>query len=282
MKKKLILRTISLIVLLLCFAGGFLAGDFRFNFLRSRHGGAMHISIDDTILVFEDITKNEAQYDTVFDNYTLGYLKRLHDEYGAIFSMYCWYENDDFDLSMCTNKFRKEFEDNSDWLKFNYHSFNSSQNPGAVDYMVFIEQYDMFRTSMEEIVGDKSWDNYTRLHFFAGSQEMLEHMGKYGTIGFYSADDDRVSYQLSNNAVRFLAENRIYYDDISGIEYKRTDIRLDYFDNPFYELYRFDWTDIGAEIFTHEWLISSPKGNSIWKLEEVCKYSKYYGISFIY
>lgn len=279
---KKISKLIGSIVLLLCIAVSLFAANYRYNLFGTTKHKTIHVSIDDVILVFEDLTKNENEYNSIFDNYTLRYLKKLHDEYNICFSMYCWYEKDGFNLSNATRKFKSEFEDNSDWLKFNYHSYDANQNLSNVDYELFVEQYDAFRDAIQLIVGESSWDSFTRLHLFSGSQDCLNYMYSKGTLGFYCSDDERISYSLSSTEIDRINVGRIYYDDFTGITYKKTDLRLDNLDNPFSILVDFKWSNMNTEIFTHEWLISSPKGSSIWKLKEVCEYSRYYNASFCY
>lgn len=248
-------------------------------FLGNHSGGGIHFSIDDTILIFKDLTEKQDKYSSIFDNYTLGFLKKMHDEYGMSVSMYCWYEdNDGFDLSSCSKKYKQEFENHSDWLKFNFHSFNSDQDLKLVDYSTFVSQFDLFKYSLEEIVGNKSWDSFTRLHLFHGNQDIISYMVSNGINGFYTADDNRTSYGLNDNEMAVINNDRILNN--SGTIYKKTDIRLDNSDNVFYEFYKFKWNDVTTEVFTHEWLLNTPKSKSIFKIEEMCSYSKHYNITF--
>lgn len=84
-----------------------------------------HISIDDTINCFKDITNKENQYKSIFDNTTFAWFRELHDKYGVVISCYVFYEDGDFSLEQCTRKFKQEFIDNSDWLRFGFHSANA-------------------------------------------------------------------------------------------------------------------------------------------------------------
>lgn len=46
-----------------------------------------------------------------FENETFKLLRKMHEKYGTVFSCYTYYENDtsDFNLSMCTDKYKDEF-----------------------------------------------------------------------------------------------------------------------------------------------------------------------------
>lgn len=86
----------------------------------------IHFSVDDVITSFENLTKNEKNYKTAFDEPFFKYIKSLHDEFGVKISLYCFYEKDDFSLSECTDKFSEDFSLSSDWLKFGFHSIKSN------------------------------------------------------------------------------------------------------------------------------------------------------------
>ena len=88
----------------------------------------VHFSIDDTIEIFGDLTQNEENYKTIFDNETLKFLKECNERFGAKFSMYCFGEFNGIDLENCTDKFKKEFEGNSEWLKFGFHALNNTRD----------------------------------------------------------------------------------------------------------------------------------------------------------
>ena len=94
----------------------------RYNsFKNSIADGQIHFSIDDVIDIFLDLTENQHQYNSIFDNSTLDFLRTCHMDYGAKFVLYCFYESENFNLSMVPDKYRSEFLENSDWLNFGFH-----------------------------------------------------------------------------------------------------------------------------------------------------------------
>lgn len=84
----------------------------------------VHFSIDDVNYVLKDITKNQEKYDSLFEHSFFHYLKELHDIYGTICTLYCFYELNDFALNSVTAKYADEFSANYEWLKFGFHSYN--------------------------------------------------------------------------------------------------------------------------------------------------------------
>ena len=79
-----------------------------------------HFSIDDSNSIFEDLTKNNETYRSIFDCEILSFLKKLHDTFGITVSFYLFYSWDTtdtnrFNLSESTGAFKEEFEKNSNW-----------------------------------------------------------------------------------------------------------------------------------------------------------------------
>lgn len=272
------------IVVLIIFAAAGLSVFYNYNLFNSfgyDDERRIHISIDDTIELFQDLTKNEESYTSIFDNYELKYCKKLHDEYGMEFSFYCFYKTTDFTLASATTKFKNEFEENSSWLKFNYNAYDDKQDLNEVEFEVFKEEYDTFLNDIKNIVGEKSLDAFTRLRFFHGTKEICEYMKSNGTLGFYAADDNRASYYLSDNFNNEL-KNKDYIKDMDNdLFFVHTDLRLDNESNVFFDLFKLrDSSSI--EIFTHEWLINKSDAPSVFKLSEVARNIKTYGGSYTY
>ncbi|MBR1970591.1 MAG: hypothetical protein IKA17_09585 [Clostridia bacterium] len=82
--------------------------------------------IDDTIWVLRDITRQNPK--TLFDNPFMNMLKTAHDKYGLKTQLNLFYRtdyfygNDEFSLADVTDKYKAEFEENSDWLKMAFHA----------------------------------------------------------------------------------------------------------------------------------------------------------------
>ena len=86
----------------------------------------IHFSVDDSIEIFRYLTENKCR--SIFENPVLRYFKELSDEYNFVVSMYCFYEKDGFNLSMCSDKYKEEFAKNAFWLKFGFHALNDKAN----------------------------------------------------------------------------------------------------------------------------------------------------------
>ena len=82
--------------------------------------------IDDVIWVFRDLTRQNPE--SLFDHPFLAHLKEAHAQYGLKVQLNLFYQtdryygNDEFNLSEMTDRYKQEWTDNADWLKFGFHS----------------------------------------------------------------------------------------------------------------------------------------------------------------
>lgn len=241
----------------------------------------MHISLDDFISAFEDISKNENKYNSIFDNNTFSYLKMLNDKYGAVISCYTYYESDDkkFNLSQCTDKFAEEFEENSDWLKFGFHTYKGSKNYEKTSSEESKSDYDKVLFELLRITSsEKCIDTVVRLQNFVGNEESIQAMmnTENGIKGVLGADDKRRSYYLDDEKNSYLYKYD-YYED-NNLEFFRTDLRMELIDDIDKSLTELNSNENLSEkkdiliVFTHEWQLSNEEIKE--KLEKCCEFAK--------
>ena len=80
--------------------------------------------IDDHIFLFTDLAKQRPK--SAFDHFYLKGLKDIHDKYGFKCTLNCFYHNahEEFLLKDMPDIWKSEFQANSDWLKFSFHSYS--------------------------------------------------------------------------------------------------------------------------------------------------------------
>ena len=80
--------------------------------------------IDDHIFVFTDLAKERPRH--AFDHFYLARLKAIHDKYGFGVTLNCFFHNahHEFLLKDMPDTWKSEFRDNSDWLRFSFHSYS--------------------------------------------------------------------------------------------------------------------------------------------------------------
>lgn len=202
----------------------------------------IHFSFDDIIYSLQDLTKNENRYESIFDCPFFAFLKQLHDDAGAVFSLYCFSErtiaNPDnknqkevWSLSQVTSKFSKDFKNNSHWLRFGLHlNPEGKKNYASTSAETARNDYESFVKEILRITGSKNCiDRCVRLHNFAGNRESIKAMKncRYGIQKLLGADDTRNSYYLDSLQSAQLYQEGAYTDNNLGIQFYRTERRLE-------------------------------------------------------
>jgi hypothetical protein len=77
-------------------------------------------TIDDNIRFLKEIAGKRPG--SMFDHPYLAMLKRLHQKFDLKVQMNMFYRMDGFELSQMCDDYRKEWKENSDWLKMSFHS----------------------------------------------------------------------------------------------------------------------------------------------------------------
>lgn len=228
----------------------------------------MHISFDDVYLCLKDITDKEDIYTSVFENSMLADLKKLHDNYGAVFTLNCFTEANSFDIENLPDKFQAELSGNSDWLKFSFHAQDANAKYTSDDADSIISQYNKFTSAILNAAGTAdSIDRVVRLGYFTGSLENVKALQncEYGIIGILTADDDRETNYYLNSATRNrLASCNKLYDADNDVYMLKSQTRLERIETgrdrreQFAKFHEMEVDGINMlEIFTHEWAYDS-------------------------
>lgn len=198
----------------------------------------LHLSVDDFFMTLKELTERESQYDSIFTHPIFAFFRDMHEKYGAVFHCYCFGEDTEgFSLAEVTRKYRKEFQQNADWLKFGFHGRNTDtvygDNNGTRVINRDVKQaagdYDFIMGNLAEIVGEEVLDLNPRIHYFAGTKECCRawKTAKYGIEGLLAADDERFSYYHNQEQHDRLIADNVLYDADLGLTFRRTNIRLE-------------------------------------------------------
>ncbi len=198
---------------------------------------AMHFSIDDFINTF--LALKEESYQSIFDQPTFAMLHRVHEECGAVFSCYCFYESANGNLEEVPDRYAEEFQENADWLHFGFHSYNTNSNYGSTkfkdgdridDGVIAAKHYNMVIKQLIRITGGgKCIDRFPRIHYYAGTETDCKAWkeAEYGIQGLITAEDDRVCYYHDKAQWAELIEKGFYQEKKLELEFYRTNIRLE-------------------------------------------------------
>lgn len=206
--------------------------------------GKFRLSSDDNILLLQDITKNKDVYKSIFENPYLAVYKRAHDLYGAKVHLNLFYEfiptedfkehTEYFNLTMMTDKFKSEFEENSDWLKLAFHA--KSEYPDMLYKNTTKEEIteDCLKVCREIIrfAGEKSMNSTTTIHWGEVNREgvrALRTLGFKSLTGYLTYDADGtplVAYYLDKEQVKHADTRDFWYDKDEDMMFARIDIVL--------------------------------------------------------
>lgn len=116
--------------------------------------------IDDHSFVFTDLSKERPAH--AFDHFYLKRLKKIHDDYGFKATLNCFFHNDhegNFTLDQMPDIWKSEFADNSDWLKFSFHSKGEFPDRPYIESTAeeFGKDYDDVKREIVRFAGEESF-----------------------------------------------------------------------------------------------------------------------------
>lgn len=208
---------------------------FRFRNAQKK----FRISVDDNIKCFKDIYDNQDKYKSIFDNPYLNMYKKAHDATGACIHLNLFFSNETydidsanyFDLTMMPDKYKAEWEANSDWLRLSFHAkTNEPLWPYKnTDHTKITEECMLVHNEILRFAGKKSLAPETTLHF--GSTNItgvraLRTLG-YEVLGAYFEFDTEgntmVSYHYPKDLVSYLGNRDFWVDTEEDMIYVRID-----------------------------------------------------------
>ena len=155
-------------------------------------------TIDDNIRFFHEITQRNEE--SLFAHPYLALLRRLHKNLGLKIQLNLFYQTKDFNLSMFSERYKREWEECSDWLKLSFHSLNEK---GGREYETaeYDRVYEDCLKTQKEIIrfaGEKSLAKTTTIHCCAATSDgvkALQDLGVRGVLGLFGTDEQpRLSY----------------------------------------------------------------------------------------
>ena len=136
--------------------------------------------IDDHSFLFTDLAKERPV--SAFDHFYLKALKEIHRKYGLKLTLNAFYENahHGFELKDMPDTWKSEFIDNSDWLKFSFHS--KSEFPDRPYAEASAEdigrEWDMVQNEICRFAGEESYITPVVFHWAsihpAAAQEAIK------------------------------------------------------------------------------------------------------------
>lgn len=212
----------------------------------------VNISIDDVELSMKDLYEN-PKYKSLFEQPFFRYLKDCHEKYNCTFTLYL-YANMGGQYS---NKFKKEFLENKDWLQFGFHAvkpvFDKAETSNII---IFSEAYEHLDSCIEIFAGPEMKASALRLHYYYATPKEISFLHKKGINRLLAADDDRISYSLPKRLNDSLRKANTM--SFNGMNYRRTNLRMEKMLFPPVELRNLPNDTI--VFFTHECQLNGKRG----------------------
>lgn len=156
-------------------------------------------TIDDNIRFFKEIYENKNK--SIFEHPYLSMLLRLNKRFGLKVQLNLFYKTENFDLSMMSDMYKAEWENNSDWLKLSFHSEYENESPYA--FSGYDEVYDHCKAvngAILRFASETSLAKTTTIHYCAATDDgvlAVKDNGYKGLLGLYGEKGNEVtSYNL--------------------------------------------------------------------------------------
>ena len=186
--------------------------------------------MDDNIRFLKEITENN--YQSIFDHPYLDMYRRLHEEYGICVQLNLFYRMPGFDLSQMSARYRKEWENNSNWLKLSFHSeFENIKPYESSGYDEVYSDCQKVHDQIKRFASSSSLAGTTTIHYCLLTEDGIRAVkdnSVYGLLGLFGTQEQpRTSYGIGEDyAARMRNGDVIKLGDIS---YASIDIILNSF-----------------------------------------------------
>lgn len=192
------------------------------------------MAVDDVIWCFENIWRNQDTYTSIFDDPFLALYRDLYTQYGTPVHMHIYYENDDgsFNLSMFPDKYKKEFQENGNWLKFTFHSLKDKPDSPYkhATYQQVMREGKLVEKEILRFAGPEVMSNITSQHWADSNREAtraFRNLGFRCIDGYFNFDengDPVVSYYLDKVQTAHVASRDFWVDNSEDIIFVKGDI----------------------------------------------------------
>lgn len=195
---------------------------------------AAHISIDDVTCAMQRLSIGD--YSSIWDDKLFRYLRVLHWLYGLKITLYLYAQYGDWSITKMPDRYKREFEDASNWLKFGFHAVSDKQKENNL-LANFAVQYQLTIQQIKRFAGGRTIAKILRLHYW-----------------FYPKEYAKV---LKENEVKcVLVKSDCNAREIDGISTWRTQIRIEQDSNIINKICRYRELEQPLVIFTHEWALN--------------------------
>lgn len=187
-------------------------------------------AIDDNIFFLRDVA--QRGYRSLFECHYLGMLRHLHRQYGARFVLNVYFAaGDGFNLTQFPDRYRKEWEENADWLKlaFHAHANDPSRPYQYASPQALIADLDQVVEQILRFAGEQAHSPTTLIHWAMVPPAAFKLLAQRGvrTLGGYFRRGNAgwdINYSLDDARSEYLSRNDALKDFDSGIVFTKVDL----------------------------------------------------------
>jgi len=189
-------------------------------------------SIDDNIEFLHDLGANPDAYHSLFDHWYLKFWKLMHDKYGTKVHMNTYYELSDhsWNTSMMPDKWRGEWEANSDWLHLSFHAIQNLPNRiyQDADYDRMAHDYELVVEQIKRYAGEAVLNQETTVHWAEAPLEACRALKDRGIdilIGLFWVKDGQCTtkYYLDIPQAEHCVTRDAWQDTAEGLTFVTCD-----------------------------------------------------------
>ena len=211
--------------------GKFGRHEHRVRVVWDKHSEPRYrFSIDDNSFFLRDIAKKN--YTSLFDCFYLKGLRELHSKYGTRFVLNIYYTTEDgFELPQFPDRYKSEWQANSDWLKLAFHAY---ANEPARPYQYasaskLIGDLNKVAEQIRRFAGEQTYSPPTVIHWGMVQPAALKPLFENGVrvlSGYFRQLGGvwDVNYLLDDVRSEYLSRHDALMDFDSGIVFSRVDI----------------------------------------------------------
>lgn len=249
----------------------------------------VHFSIDDVYLWLKELHDSKEAYTSMFQHPKFSTLKSLHDEYGAVITLNCFYTDGEtaWSLDDMTLKYKQEFTANANWLRLAFHARSKAEHYNEVTDTAG-QHYQQLMNAYQSFASAENIDTLGRTHYFSGHLENVKawQVCTPSARGFLTSDDARELVLYLNKAQREILHSKgTYYDDQERLFFIKSMPRLESWEQPVVQLT--EWNDRDdyhsrmqfLAFFTHEQCWSK---ELVAKINDVFEWAKDRGYQFAF
>ena len=179
--------------------------------------------IDDHSFLFTELTRQRPK--RAFDHFYLAALKKIHDETGYQVTLNCFFRNDHdkdgYTLDQMPDIWKPEFEANSDWLKFSFHSYSEFPDRPYLEASAeeFGRDYDLVQNEIIRFAGENAFIAPVVIHWGNIHPAVAAEVIRRGTRCYSAAFRARVMGGPSlSDRMKGGDMNQVQSRSISGVD----------------------------------------------------------------